>query len=201
MIIEKKHFAYLVNQRGEVAHERNDFARWKAAYEASIEAIYQNITPVLPRDCGNALDIGSGLGGIDIYLSRHYENAAHFCLLDGDETGPDVQWSFEPHNSMTTAFDFLQKNGVGSLSALTPGNLDKWRGDPFDLVVSFAAWGFHIHPGNYLGDLMKVIDNETIVILEVRRTKEEWLRLFLEALGTPKVLHKTEKLVRLAFRA
>ena len=201
MIIDKKHFAYLVNQRGEVAHERGNFDRWKVAYEASIEAIYQNIAPVLPRDCGNLVDIGSGLGGIDIHLSAHYATRPHVCLLDGDGDSPEVNWSFEPHNSMSIAFDFLHKNGVTNVSSLGPGNLDKWRGEPFDLAVSFAAWGFHIHPGNYLGDLMKVIHDQTVVIIEVRRTKDEWLRLFVEALGVPKVIFKADKLVRLAFRA
>lgn len=201
MIIEKKHFAYLVNQRGEVAHERADFDRWRAAYEASIQHIYEDIRPFLPRECGSLADIGSGLGGIDIALSAHYEDRPHVCLVDGDNGSPEVTWSFEPHNSMAVAFDFLHKNGVTDVSSLSPGNLDKWKGEPFDLVVSFAAWGFHIHPGNYLGDLMKVIHPQTVVILEVRRTKEEWLRLFVEALGVPKVISKADKLVRLAFRA
>jgi hypothetical protein len=202
MIIHENHFQYLVNQRGEVAHERADFNRWQAAYEASLEAIYQNIVPVLPHECGSLLDIGSGLGGIDIHLSRHYAHCfPHICLLDGDNGNPEVDWSFEPHNSMAVAFDFLHKNGVTDVSSLSPGNLDKWKGEPFDLVMSFAAWGFHIHPGNYLGDLMKVIHDQTVVIVEVRRTQEEWLRLFVEALGAPKVLFRANKLVRLAFRA
>lgn len=201
MIIQKKHFDYLVRQHGRVAHERDDFERWKEAYEASLQAIYQEIAPVLPRNCGNILDIGSGLGGIDIHLSNHYNNVAHVCLLDGDNGSPEVVSSFEPHNSMGVAFDFLHKNGVTNVSSLGPGELHKWKGDPFDLVVSFAAYGFHIHPGNYLTDLLKVIDSKTVVIIEIRRTKEDWLLLFLEALGTPKVLSKAEKYVRLAFRA
>lgn len=201
MIVEKKHFTYLVNQHGRVAHERGDFAVWREAYESSLQAIMENIRPVLPRDCGSLLDIGSGLGGIDVALSNHYRNQAHVCLLDGDETSPEVKWSFEPHNSMTVAFDFLHKNGVTNLSSLGPGNLDKWRGEPFDLVVSFAAYGFHIHPGNYLSDLQKVIHDETVIILDVRKRKEDWLRTFLETFGEPKVLERAEKYVRLAFRA
>lgn len=201
MIIEQKHFAYLVTQHGRVAHERANFERWRAAYEASVQHIYEDIHPFLPRDCGSIADIGSGLGGIDIHLSAHYEVRPFICLVDGDNGSPEVQWSFEPHNSMSVAFDFLHKNGVTNVSSLSPGSLDKWAGEPFDLVVSFAAYGFHIHPGNYLGDLMKVIHPETVVILEVRRTKDDWLRMFIEALGVPKVISKAEKYVRLAFRA
>jgi hypothetical protein len=202
MIIQKKHFDYLVTQHGRVAHERADFDRWKTAYEASIEHIYTDIRSFLPYKCGSLVDIGSGLGGIDIHLSRHYAHCfPHVCLVDGDNGSPEVQWSFEPHNSMSVALDFLRKNGVTNVSSLLPGNLDRWKGEPFDLAVSFAAWGFHIHPGNYLSDLMKVIHDQTIVILEVRRTKDDWLRAFVEALGMPKVISKAEKYVRIAFRA
>jgi len=201
MIIDKKHFDYLVTQHGRVAHERADFDRWKSAYEASIADIYTDIRPFLPSVCSNLADIGSGLGGIDIALSAHYETRPHVCLVDGDNGSPEVQWSFEPHNSMSVAFDFLHKNGVTDVSSLAPGNLDKWKGEPFDLVVSFAAWGFHIHPGNYIGDLMKVIHDQTVVILEVRRTKDDWLETFIGALGRPKVISRAEKYVRLAFRA
>lgn len=201
MIIQKKHFDYLVTQHGRVAHERDNFDRWKAAYEASLEAIYAEVAPVLPRHCGSLLDIGSGLGGIDIHLSNHYRPLPHVALLDGDNGSPEVNWSFEPHNSMSVAFDFLHKNGVTDVSSLAPGQLDKWKGEPFDLAVSFAAWGFHFHPGDYLLDLMKVIHEGTVVVVEVRRTKEEWLRVLVESLGTPIVLSKADKYVRLAFRA
>lgn len=201
MIIEKKHFAYLVNQRGEVAHERGDFAVWQQAYQRSLEAIFQNIRPVLPAGCGSVLDIGSGLGGIDILLSRHLGSSTHFCLLDGDNNDPEVKWSFQPHNSMSVAFDFLHKNGVTNVSSVEPGRLDTREKGEFDLVVSFAAYGFHIHPGNYLEDLKKVTHSGTVIILEVRRSKEDWLRAFMEAFGAPKVLERLQKCVRVAFRA
>jgi hypothetical protein len=201
MIIEKKHFEYLVNQHGRVSDARHDFDAWKKAYEASICSIWDSIVPYLPRSARNTLDIGSGLGGIDILLHRLYGPETCVCLLDGDETPPEVEWSFKPHNSMSVAFDFLYKNGVSNTNAITPGNLGKWAGPKFDLVVSFAAWCFHIHPGDYLDDLKTVIHDKTVIILEVRRTKADWLRALLEAFGEPKVIDKAEKYVRVAFNA
>lgn len=199
MIIEKKHFIYLVNQHGRVAHERGNFATWKQAYEASIEAIYANICSALPRECKNILDIGSGLGGIDVHLAHHYGcSDTRVCLLDGTDDGPEVQWSHKTHNDMSVAFDFLQKNGVKHISSVLP-HLFGEVSQKFDLVVSFAAYGFHIHPGNYLEDLKKVVRNDTVIILEIRRTKEDWLRMFVEAFGTPVVLEREKKYVRVAF--
>lgn len=200
MIIEKKHFTYLVNQHGRVAHERGNFATWKQAYERSIEAIYANIYEVLPRDCRSILDVGSGLGGIDIHLAHHYGcSDTRICLLDGIDDGPEVQWSHKTHNDMSVAFDFLFKNGVKNVSSV-PTHLLGDVSQKFDLVVSFAAYGFHIHPGNYLEDLKKVTHANTVIILEVRRTKEDWLRSFVEAFGTPRVLERQPKYVRVAFR-
>lgn len=200
MIIEKRHFAYLVNQHGRVAHEREDFDRWKLAYEASLQSIYDNIAPVLPARCGSVLDIGSGLGGIDIHLHRRYGSDTRIVLLDGDNGDPQVAWSYAPHNSFSAGYDFLHKNGVTSVSGILPGYLHEWNGPPFDLVVSFAAYGFHIHPGLYLEELQRVVHDETVIILEVRRAKVDWLELFGAAFGVPRVLEKTEKYARLAFR-
>lgn len=201
MLIEPEHFEYLVNQHGRVSDARLDFARWKEAYEISISGIYDNLVPVLPRRAAAVLDIGSGLGGIDVLLSRYYGPETAICLLDGDETGPEVSWNFKPHNSMSTALDFQHKNGVTNVYGITPGNLDKSPVKPFDLVVSFSAYCFHIHPGEYLEDLKSVVHDKTVIILEVRRTKTEWLRMLLESFGEPKVIDKGEKYVRVAFNA
>lgn len=200
MIIEPKHFTYLVNQHGRVSHERDNFDRWKSAYEQDLESIYANIVPALPARCGSVLDIGSGLGGIDIHLHRHYDGDARIVLLDGDNGDPQVVWSYAPHNSFNVGYDFLHKNGVSNVNSILPGYLHEWSGEPFDLVVSFAAYGFHIHPGLYLDQLQKVIHDDTVVIFEVRRAKTDWREMFEHAFGTPRVLETAEKYERLAFR-
>jgi hypothetical protein len=201
MMIDQKHFAYLVNQHGRVAHARNDFEKWKIAYTGSLEAMYVNISPALPTRCNSILDIGSGLGGIQLYLWEHYQKEAQVTLLDGDENGPEVKWSYEPHNSMAVAFDFLHKNGLTRVGSIGPTALDKWDGEPFDLVVSFAAWGFHFPPGNLIPDLKKCTHKSTVIITEVRRTKPDWLRELVLAFGSPKVLERAKKYVRVAFNA
>lgn len=202
MIIEPKHFDYLVVQHGSVSNERHNFDRWKAAYEASLQTIFSQVRDALPATCDRILDIGSGLGGIDVLLAAHYDVCPAVHLVDGESDPPVVKQSFESFNDMKVAADFLWKNGIKEFGYCTPGNLKLNPGEPkFDLVVSFFAYGFHIHPGNYLEDLLKVIHKDTVLIFDVRRTKDVWLQLFVEALGIPKVLHRAEKYVRVAFRA
>lgn len=202
MIIEPKHFEYLVVQHGSVSNARHDFEKWKAAYEASLRSIFDQILPALPESCGSILDIGSGLGGIDVLLAGHYDFRPAVRLVDGESDPPIVKQSFEPFNDMKVAGDFLWKNGVKDFGYYTPGNLAMAaeKEGKFDLVVSFFAYAFHIHPGNYLDDLLKVIRKDTIVVLDVRRSKEVWLQILVDALGVPKVLHRAEKYVRVAFR-
>jgi len=195
MLIEPKHFEYLVIQHGKVSDHRHDFAAWKAAYEASLADVFASVLPVLPTQCRSVLDIGSGLGGIDILVAKHYSPQPKIVLLDGVDDEPIVKQSFKTFSNAAVADDFLRKNGVDQVGLFDGGER------PFDLIHSYFAYGFHIHPGNYLKDILKVRHDKTVFIFDVRRSKREWLREFIEALGQPKVLHQAEKYVRLAFNA
>lgn len=198
MIIEPKHFEYLVIQRGEVAHERKNFEKWKVAYEASLGSILNQIAPALPKVCRRIVDVGSGLGGIDVLLRERYgEDLERIWLVDGENDPPEVVASYKTFNNAKVAKDFHFKNGAA------PGLVDVVQNIPnvkVDLFVSFAAYGFHIHPGNYLDDIVAASHKDTTLIFDVRRTKDAWLQLLVEAFGTPRVLHRAEKYVRLAFR-
>src|SRR5690606_1535319 len=191
MIIEKEHFKYLSIQRGEVSDHRGDFQKWKAAYEASLQEIYESILPVLPAfQCPNVLDIGSGLGGIDVLLHRHYRGGS-FTLLDGMADPPEVKWHNRTFSNSNIAFDFLRKNGMREVSFISPYNfrMNDWaRSHKWDLVVSFAAYAFHIHPSDYLIQLTQSCSKDTVLIFEVRRSKRAWLELLIRHFGTPKVL-------------
>jgi SAM-dependent methyltransferase len=196
MIVEPKHFEYLVIQHGKVSDHRHDFTKWKAAYEASLADIFASILPALPVECRSVLDIGSGLGGIDILVAKHYSPQPAIYLLDGLDEEPVVKHSFKPFSNAAVAMDFQQKNGVKSI-----GCTDEVPQHKFDLVHSYFAYGFHIHPGDYLSDLRKSVHDKTILIFDVRRSKKEWLRELVNAFGQPKILQTAEKYVRIAFRA
>lgn len=195
MVIEPKHFEYLVIQHGKVSDHRHDFAAWKAAYEASLADVFASVLPALPCECRSVLDIGSGLGGIDILVAKHYSPQPKITLLDGIDDEPVVKQSFRTFSNARVAVDFHQKNGS---QVTTVHAVPDFK---YDLIHSYFAYGFHIHPGDYLKDILKARHEKTVCIFDVRRSKREWLREFIEALGQPKVLHQAEKYVRLAFNA
>lgn len=200
MIIEKKHFEYLVIQRGEVAHERDDFERWKAAYEASLEAIIQSIASVLPDRCEHIIDIGSGLGGIDILLAARYIPQPVVTLIDGLNDPPRVDWSFKTFSNAEVALDYQKKNGTKYPCYFAPGEWPQHT-KKADLIVSFVAYGFHFAPNDYIDDVKRSMHAKTVLVLDIRQTRKDWLEDLVRAFGIPKVLERGKKHVRLAFNA
>lgn len=195
MIIEPSHFEYLVIQHGKVSDHRHDSAKWQAAYEASLADIFASIAPVLPRECSAVLDIGSGLGGIDVLVAKHYSPQPSVYLLDGLDDEPVVKNSFTTFSNSSVAVDFQQKNGVKTIAYT-----DSVPAVKFDLIHSYFSYGFHVHPGNYLDDIKKACHKNTVLIFDVRRSKKEWLREFAYAWSKqPKILFAAEKYVRVAF--
>lgn len=198
MIITKDHFKYLHIQRGEVSDAyKQGFAAWKSAYEQSLEAIMENITPALPATCRTLLDVGSGLGGIDVLLSRHF-GGARVVTLDGTDDPAEVVSHAKTFNNAAVTNDFLRQNGVTNHTHCPP-SMQEFN-EKFDLVVSFAAWGFHILPGDYLPQVKAALAPKATVILDVRKARRDWLEEFVRAFGRPEVLQQGKKHVRLAWR-
>lgn len=196
MIIEPNHFEYLSIQRGEVSDHRHDFEKWKLAYLGSLKEIAETIWPHLPPAAERVLDIGSGLGGIDLLLARKYKTA-QFDLLDGTDYKPHVYNHNIPFSNADVALDFHRKNGNTRVECIWPRIPEDRK---YDLVVSFAAYCFHIAPINYIDQLSRAVRPDTRIIFEVRRERKDWLTTLVKLFGKPVVLAKREKFVRLGFR-
>ena len=199
MIVSKDHFRYLYVQRGEVSDAyKHGFDAWKKAYEASLAAIEENIAPALPAKCSEILDVGGGMGGIGVLLGRRYPNAG-YRVLDGVSDQPEVRSHHQTFNNAVVASDFLAANGVRDFGFYEPfvDGFDR----KFDLVVSFAAWGFHILPGDYLDLVKSALAPGASIILDVRKTRPDWLEALVLGFGRPShVLERGKKHVRLAWQ-
>ena len=205
MIIEPKHFEYLVLQCGDIAHESKNLDRWKSAYAARLEAQCATLSEGVRTLAGRmgsrkeapaVLDIGGGLGGVHTRLNHIFVQGYDLTVIDGIDDPPVHRNSFLTFNNAKVATDFLAKNGL--LGAKYYSSIP--TGIKYDFVLSTFAYGFHIHPGNYIDDLKKAVHDQTVLVFDVRRSKKEWLRDFVEAFGPPKVLHSAEKYVRVMFR-
>lgn len=198
MIVTKDHFRYLYIQRGEVSDAyRQGFEAWKLAYERSLSVIEESIAPALPHSCEEILDVGGGMGGIGVLLSRRYPSAG-YRILDGVSDEPEVRSHHKTFNNAVVASDFLTANGVRDFGFYEPfDGFDR----KFDLVVSFAAWCFHILPVDYLDRVKSALAPGATVILDVRKTRTDWLEELVHAFGRPShALERGKKHVRIAWQ-
>jgi SAM-dependent methyltransferase len=171
---------YLEAQRGDLWSLRGDREAWDDAYDCSVARDYASIAPHIPAECHAVLDVGSGLGGVDIPIA-HAKRAAIY-LLDGEEEGHVVRLHAQPFNDMRVARGFLAANGV-ELGGHFNTSL-QLRGDepgPFDLVISLKAWCFHIPPVAYMDFVVSRLRPGGRLIVDRRRGRPDYARQMADA--------------------
>lgn len=205
--LEDRHFEFLKLQKGNLDEFSHDRAAWHGMYEADLQRQYESIAPHLPADCHRLLDVGSGLGGIDILIRRHYEargQATPFVwLLDGEADHAQMNLHRETFNDMRVAKDFQIKNGLHPhrFSYWTPTTIRPGPVTPYDLIVSFGSWCFHYPPSTYLGPLLNSgIHAGTVLILDVRSTKASYMWELEEVFELVEVAARKPKWQRCVFR-
>jgi SAM-dependent methyltransferase len=204
--VDARHFEYLRLQKGSLDQYTHDPELWHRKYEEDLERQIGNIAPeALPRECWGFLDIGSGLGGIDILIRREYlkqdiDPVIH--LLDGINDPPRMVLHRQTFNNMAIARDFHQANGVPASRFATFGPTVTGFSRPFDLVVSFGSWCFHFPPSVYLPALLNGgLEKGTWLILDVRNGKRKWFDELSAALYPVRPLLEKQKFKRWLFLA
>src|SRR6266403_1531506 len=108
------------------------------------------LEPYLPLRCSSILDVGSGLGGIDALLNRHYGGDCSITLLDGVNDVARLDNHATTFNSMAVARCFLAMNGVQYFDFIDASAPERASPRKVDLIVSFRSWCFHFEPATYL---------------------------------------------------
>jgi hypothetical protein len=182
LVIPESAFPYLVAQRGALDDMRGDRALWCRRYLEILDSEMRLIEPYLPTTCDSILDVGGGMGGIDILLSRHF-GGCHVTILDGLSDPPMMQKHAETFSNMGAAADFLKVNGVASFDFLDANTPKKSPSRAYDLVVSFKSWCFHIEPPRYLDFVVgSIIPGQTKLIIDVRRHPQHLEAEYMRAL-------------------
>jgi SAM-dependent methyltransferase len=153
-------------------------ARIKRLFSEDMNREYESIKDNLPESPSTILDIGCGVGGIDIMLAQHYAHlgkSVEFYLLDKTELNDKVYYGLEKtasyYNSLKIAHDLLVANGVESNRIHT----QEVTGDPifpstqFDLVVSLIWWGFHYPVDTYLNEVYGTLKPGGELIIDIRK--------------------------------
>lgn len=180
--VDPAHFEYLRIQKGNLDELAHNPGAWQAAYIDDLRRQFESFVEYLPAECNRLLDVGSGLGGIDVLIRRHYESKGagqpYVWLLDGEQDRPVMNLHRETFNDMRVAKDFQVVNGLDPrrFGYWTPRTFQPGPVTPYDLVVSFGSWCFHYPPDVYLAPLVNSgIHPGTVLVLDVRSTKPSWL--------------------------
>jgi hypothetical protein len=203
IVVSDTQFEYLRLQKGSLFELSNDRARWQTAYEQDLLQTYDEIKEHLPVVCWGVLDIGSGLGGIDILLSRHYsDDPPYVHLLDGEADAPVMRIHRRTFNSMAVARAFLTANGVRSdrfgYFTTATDNLPR----PYDVVLSLGSWCFHLPPRTYLPLLMSGggLHTDSVIIVDVRANRPDYEKQLSKWLERVAVIRQTAKYTRCVYR-
>ncbi len=138
------------------------------AFEEKSKRDYDTIKDWFPSELNSVLDIGCGLGGVDILIGQN-TNISVINLMDGDGT-EDKKVGF--NDDCKAWFDRkLARNLVAanvkcSVRAFQPNPLLTIR---TDLIISLKSWGHHFPITTYLDLAKRSLRSSGRVILDIRR--------------------------------
>jgi SAM-dependent methyltransferase len=179
----KEYFQYLFPQRTRLKTEysltlESPEDKINSALTAMMLKDYEMIKDYLPTKVDNSLDIGCGLGLIDIAFFNHYDGKINLHLLDKTNTidentsvrGFNKEYIF--YNSMDSTKDTLVSNGVKENSIITyevnNDSIEKLNQNKYDLIVSLLSCGWHYSLETYIDLIKSTLTPDGILILDIR---------------------------------
>lgn len=147
----------------------------RRAFNRDMLREYLEIQPHLPRRALAILDIGCGIGGIDVLLHRHY-GTPRLYLVDRNERSQEVRYGFAERGDFYNSFDATRRvliaNGVPEPALRFREVGEECRLDvpeDVDLVISLISWGFHYPVAVYADQVHRLLRDGGRVILDVRK--------------------------------
>jgi len=178
-----------------------------ADYFRDMEQEYLSIKEHLPECVSRILDIGCGIGGIDVFLHAHYSGQPKVYLLDRSGISDNVYYGFSEfgayYNSLDMTCNFLLHNGISSshIVAVDVESDPFPSGQSFDLLLSLLSWGYHYPVTTYLDAVHAAMAPGGTLIVDLRRNtpgKEQLTEKFGVA---PEIVVQTPKFERVVLRS
>lgn len=142
---------------------------------------FEMIQKFLPYSALNVLDIGCGLGLINLALNDTF-NQCNFHLLDKTQelntekiSGFNEKYTF--YNSLPAAKTILCKNGIDEdrihIYEVEDENIDSLKKKKFDVILSFLSCGWHYSVDVYKDLILSSLSDDGVVILDIRHNTDE----------------------------
>ncbi len=162
-----------------------------------IQDEFDVIKQYLPRSASTIMDIGCGIGLIDIFLNNYYEKIKNFYLLDKNHIDRKIVYGFsenyESYNKFDITKNFLINNGINE-NKLKLINVDRQfeiKENSIDLCLSLVSMGYHYPIKQYI-DLLKNISKEKTVFIFDIATEYQNLESLSEFFEQVQIIEKTE---------
>lgn len=170
--VTEEAYPYLAIQRGEINELREFKDRFVDAYNDTIARDLGTMKPALPPRCRSLIDIGSGMGGIDILLQRYYGEECEVYLVDGLSDPPyhTVRADEKTFSNEQATRGFWFANEAHLTQVLDAAKRAEFQPIRADLIVSLFSWCFHYPPELYLDWVLSCCHKETVVIADLRRS-------------------------------
>lgn len=150
----------------------------KKEYSADMEIEFNSMLPFLPEKINSIIDIGCGLGGIDVLLS-HYYDFPRMYLIDKDKVDKKVTYGFTEIESYYNNFELLRKimtmNNIKNYRIIDNDNFNIIRNT--DLIISLLACGFHFPLYYYFAKIYESLNENGIFICDIRKGQEGQLKI------------------------
>lgn len=179
-------------------------SRAARGYKRLIADEYRTIEPVLPTACRRVMDIGCGVGGLDVLLYRRYSGGGagpELYLVDKSARERSPVYGYDGPRSFYNSFGVvsavLSSNGVPSQAIKLMDADSTWEVDGVDLVVSLLSWGFHYPLAVYVDHVRRVAREGATVVLDVRKGTGD-LEQLQGLLGDARVVLEDGKRARVA---
>ncbi|MBD1168585.1 hypothetical protein IDH29_05350 [Pelagibacterales bacterium SAG-MED06] len=144
--------------------------------EKRTEELFQKeielIKNYLPKKAENIMDIGCGLGIINIFLNKIYNNQPNFFLLDKNRIDKVIKYGFssdyESYNDLRETRNLLINNDIKPSSINTLDVEKNFKIDAkIDIVISLKSMGYHYPIDQYLRLFQTCCDENTSFIFDV----------------------------------
>jgi len=153
----------------------------KSALGKMVKRDFEMIEKFLPSSANNILDIGCGLGLINIALGDKYKDC-NFHMLDKTKelenekiSGFNEKYTF--YNSLEATKDMLSKNGIEEsnlfLYEVEEENINILKTKKFDIILSFLSCGWHYSVLEYKDLILSSLNDDGLVILDIRHNTNE----------------------------
>ena len=133
---------------------------------------FETFKYLLPNSVNNIMDVGCGLGIINVYLNNFFEKKPIFFLLDKNRIDRKIKYGFssnyESYNDLKETKNILLGNDIDE-SCIYLFDVEKQIqiDKKMDLVISLKSMGYHYPINTYVELFRNCCTKDTIFIFDI----------------------------------